>query len=267
MSFASIIIRTKNEDKMLPECLAMISKQDYKNHEIIFVDSGSTDQTLKIIHRFQSLYNNATLIQIRPQEFTYGYALNLGCKIAKGEIIISLSAHALPISDNWLSCMVNHFSNEQVAGVCGGPEKMFVQNLSTFTNDPYFGFDNANSAFRKRLWEEHPFNESMLFTEDKEWEYYFLNKGYITVYAYEARVNHVHQLSLNQIYVRSYREHHGFAQFLPKEITRRMLKTKVIDLKPNLSIRKLVQVIGVYIGLQEGYKHKAIKSVFQNKSC
>ena len=43
----SIIIRTKNEERWLNQCL-VVSSQNYKNFEIIIVDNQSKDKTLKI---------------------------------------------------------------------------------------------------------------------------------------------------------------------------------------------------------------------------
>ena len=42
----SIIIRTKNEERWIGQCLDAISKQTYKNFEIILVDNLSHDKTV-----------------------------------------------------------------------------------------------------------------------------------------------------------------------------------------------------------------------------
>jgi len=47
MKKASIIIRTKNEEKWISICLNAIFKQDYKNFEVIIVDNCSTDKTVE----------------------------------------------------------------------------------------------------------------------------------------------------------------------------------------------------------------------------
>ena len=45
----SIIIRTLNEEKYLPECLEAINRQNFEGKtEVIVVDSGSNDRTLEI---------------------------------------------------------------------------------------------------------------------------------------------------------------------------------------------------------------------------
>ena len=43
----SIIIRTKNEERWIGLCLERIKSQNYKNYEIILVDSGSQIRLLR----------------------------------------------------------------------------------------------------------------------------------------------------------------------------------------------------------------------------
>ena len=42
----SIIIRTKNEERWISQCLDSINKQTYKNFEVILVDNYSNDKTV-----------------------------------------------------------------------------------------------------------------------------------------------------------------------------------------------------------------------------
>ena len=51
-SLISINIRTKNEEKWIASCLRSIFDQKYKKFEIIIVDNHSTDNTIKIINKF-----------------------------------------------------------------------------------------------------------------------------------------------------------------------------------------------------------------------
>lgn len=255
----SIIVRAKNEEKLLPECLKRVYWQDLKDFEVVFVDSGSTDGTLNIIRQFQYMYNNIQIVEIRPQDFTYGYALNMGCSHAIGEYCVSLSAHALPKTNRWLSTIIKYFENELVAGVGGWSKEVFIQTSDTFKMNPYYGFDNGNAAFRKDLWEEYHFREDMMGTEDKEWEFYFLEKGFITIYDPEADVIHDHKETLKQVYIRSYREHHGFAQFLDRTVTERMLRKKLNIFIKMKCIKDFIVYIGAYKGLRDRYKVKNLK--------
>jgi len=44
---ASIIVRTKNEERWIDKCLQAIAEQTYTNHEVIVVDNASTEATVK----------------------------------------------------------------------------------------------------------------------------------------------------------------------------------------------------------------------------
>ena len=48
----SIVIRTLNEAKHLEKLLKGIHDQNYRDWEIVLIDSGSTDGTLEIAERY-----------------------------------------------------------------------------------------------------------------------------------------------------------------------------------------------------------------------
>lgn len=73
----SIIIRCLNEEKHIGRLLAGIAEQTLQEVEVILVDSGSTDATLSIAEHFPT-----RIISIRPEDFSFGYALNVGCAAA-----------------------------------------------------------------------------------------------------------------------------------------------------------------------------------------
>ena len=49
----SIIIRTKNEERWLEQCLKKIFNQSYSNFEVIIIDNNSKDRTIKKAKKFQ----------------------------------------------------------------------------------------------------------------------------------------------------------------------------------------------------------------------
>jgi rhamnosyltransferase len=216
---ASVLIRTKNEAASITKALELINNQSVTAHEIIVVDSGSTDGTIEIVQQ----WSDVKLIQMPAHEFTFGRSLNLGCKAATGNIVVSISAHAFPSDQYWLEKLVKHFENSKVAGVYGRQlpqpdawppvqrdylgfygDRPKIQVDATQPSDRTFS--NANSAFRRACWEQRPFNESLTGAEDHEWAWAMLKLGYQIVYEPQAAVYHSHNESHQKLFHRSYRE-------------------------------------------------------------
>ena len=86
----SIIIRTKNEEKWIASCLRSVFKQTYRNFEVIIVDNESTDKTLEKAKKF-----DVKIISIK--NFIPGKAINDGIRASKGEFIVCLSGHCIPV--------------------------------------------------------------------------------------------------------------------------------------------------------------------------
>ncbi len=201
MPRVSVVIRAKNEARYIGETLAAVQGQRYRDFEVIVVDSGSTDQTAEI-----AAQHGVEVIPIDPQEFTYGRALNLGVARARGELLVSLSAHATPESDQWLGSLVSGFHHPGVAGVYGRhiPRdnasffELLGMRLSGVTSkEPRYQvssarFSNANGAFRRDLWELVPFDEALPGAEDIYWARQMQRLGYMIVFQPRAAVYHSH---------------------------------------------------------------------------
>jgi len=86
----SVILPIYNCELYLNQCLESIVKQSLKNIEIICVDDGSTDDSVRIIKSFQSLDNRIHLI--RQHNLYAGVARNNGLKYAHGKYIIFLDS-------------------------------------------------------------------------------------------------------------------------------------------------------------------------------
>ena len=114
MFTTSIIIRALNEAKHIDKLLYGISQQTMKPDEIILVDSGSTDDTIKKAQKY-----NVKVIKIEKNIFTFGRALNFGCKEANSDILVFVSAHVYPVDKDWLQNLIQPFSNPNVASTFG----------------------------------------------------------------------------------------------------------------------------------------------------
>lgn len=96
-SLVSVIIPTYNEEKVIADCLKSLGEQSYKPLEIIVVDDGSKDKTLKIVSSFHFPKGNETFPVLsskilRQNHKGPGPARNLGAKHAKGEILVFVDA-------------------------------------------------------------------------------------------------------------------------------------------------------------------------------
>jgi len=226
----SIVIRCKNEARDIGSVLRAIASQKTDiAYEVIAVDSGSTDGTLDVIREFP-----VRLIEIPPESFTFGYALNVGFEAAKGAFALSLSAHVYPQSVGWLAAHVRHFDNPKVAATCTARDQLVLQDLSAFLRHPHAGCDNANGAYRISLWRQYPFNESLTGTEDKEWGYHFQKQGYLIAMDPDVYALHEHPTDtpmdlIHDRYIRSFREHEAYTRFLSRWVLFKSLGYRLMD--------------------------------------
>jgi GT2 family glycosyltransferase len=105
----SIIIATYNSEATLPDCLASIRNQDYRNYEIIIVDNGSTDGTLAAIDPQE------TRLLKNKQNLGFSKANNQALAIAEGEFALFLNSDAT-IAPNFLSILLPYFERYRNLG-------------------------------------------------------------------------------------------------------------------------------------------------------
>ena len=210
----SIIIRCLNEDKHIGKLLDGIQKQDYIGEiEVIVVDSGSRDQTLAIAKQYPT-----KIVQIKPEDFSFGYALNVGCEAATGDILLFASAHVYPVYNDWVTLMAQPFEREQVALVYGKQRgnhlnkysehqvfaKWFPDQSNPNQNHPFC--NNANCAIRRSLWQAQPYDESLTGLEDLAWAKQIQADGHQIAYQADATIIHVHEETWANVYNRYRRE-------------------------------------------------------------
>jgi len=211
----SIIIRAYNEEKYLAQLLESIySQQCTHSYETILVDSGSTDDTLLIAKKYP-----VRIVSILKENFSFGYSLNQGIEHANGNYCIMISAHCIPVTDNWLENMVKPLiEDEKVALVYGrqeGNEKTRYSEQQIFSKwfpkisyarqkNPFC--NNANSAIRKELWQKIKYDETLTGLEDLDWAKKVIAEGFYLYYNADASVYHLHNETYHQVYNRYRRE-------------------------------------------------------------
>ncbi|NCC98927.1 MAG: glycosyltransferase [Bacteroidia bacterium] len=111
----SVIICAKNEEVNLNEKLPKVLEQDYPDYEVIVVNDSSSDESEEVLAimktRYERLHTtfvpeNAKFIDSKK------FALTLGIKAAKNEILIFTDADCEPKTDKWLKNIVNNFTED-----------------------------------------------------------------------------------------------------------------------------------------------------------
>ena len=81
----SILVPVYNTEKYLPKCLDSIFAQSFQDFEVIAINDGSTDDTLKILKSYAKKDSRLTIID--KKNSGYGDSLNKALKKAKGNYI------------------------------------------------------------------------------------------------------------------------------------------------------------------------------------
>ena len=221
----SIVIRTLNEARYLGELLEAIHQQEVDRVEVetVIIDSGSTDDTLAIAQK-----HGCTIAHISRDQFSFGRSLNLGCSVAKGDILVLISGHCVPTNTNWLQALCLPIVQGKVA-YCygrqiGGPETHFCEHRiftkyypeqSSIPQEGYF-CNNANSAIARSAWALHQFNEDVTGLEDMELAQRLHRAGDAIGYVAEACVHHHHNETWAQVRRRFEREAIALQGIMPQ---------------------------------------------------
>lgn len=210
----SVIIRAFNEERLFPALLAALDGQRYRDFEAVVVDSGSYDRTPHLAREW-----GARVVAIDSRDFTFGHSLNVGIAAARGRFLAIVSAHAEPVDDAWLGSLIEPLRRPRVAMVYGRQLGGAVSNFgesrdfrraygeeSYVLTPPNVFANNANSAVRRDLWEQHAFDEALTGLEDVEWAKHWMARDFEIVYEARAAVYHIHEATWPQVRRRYYRE-------------------------------------------------------------
>lgn len=94
LSKISVIVPVYNSESFLSECLDSITKQSFKDFELILIDDGSTDNSYSIIQEYRQ---KDSRIKVFSQEnLGPSVARNLGLNYVSGDYVIFID------SDDWI---------------------------------------------------------------------------------------------------------------------------------------------------------------------
>lgn len=221
----SIVIRTYNEQRHLRALLEGIQTQIRDGFEVetVIVDSGSTDDTLKIANSFPS-----KVVPIKKEEFSFGRSLNIGCAAATGDVLVFVSGHCIPVGPRWIADLIAPLGQNNVAYCYGGQlgddtshfseKQIFGKYFPNTDKIPQEGFyiNNANAALLKSVWQDHRFDEELTGLEDMHLAKRLVAQGYKIAYVASGAVYHLHSETWAQVRRRFEREAIALQHIMPE---------------------------------------------------
>lgn len=104
----TVIVAAHNEFKNLKALLPKLFEQDYPKFEVLIVNDRSTDRTKRLLEDMMSVYpklRSVTIIYTPDHVTPKKYALTLGIKVAKNDVILLTDADCIPKSNQWIKKM------------------------------------------------------------------------------------------------------------------------------------------------------------------
>ncbi len=189
----SVLVPSYNEEKSLEGTVESLLKSDYKNIlEIIIINDGSSDNTLKIAKRLKDTYEIVKVLD-KPNSGKAD-SLNKAIKFARGELIAVVDADSYP-SENAISSMIGFFDEGDVGAVTTRVQvrnpKKFIQKLQSieykviaFTRkmlgflDAIYVTPGPLAIYKKSALEKIGGFDTKNMTEDIEATWHLIHDGY-----------------------------------------------------------------------------------------
>ncbi len=260
----SIVIPTYNSERTLEKCLESIKNQTYKNVEVIVIDKGSKDNTVKIAKK----YTDKTFV-INANERSE--QKNYGIKKSNGEYICFIDSDMELMSKVIEECINLIESDEKIGGIII-PERSVGDNfwakVRDFERSFYAGTEIESARFfRKDLaLEVGGFDENLIFFEEatlpqkiKKLEYNIKARIKIEILHHEDNLSLLRWLMKKYYYgktawkyIEKYKEY-GSKQISPLSRLGLFLKNKKFYSEPLLAFGVIILKSLEYASATSGY--------------
>lgn len=162
----AVIIPAYNEEETIARCLESCVKQTSRADEIIVVNNNSTDDTEKIVKKFQRDHPDQNIRLLNEPVQGIIAARNHGLDKAKSDILGRIDSDST-IAPGWVEAVRTMFSDKEVAAATGPVQyydmpmvdlglrvdEKIRNTLYKMAKDHRFLF-GSNMAIRKTVWEK-----------------------------------------------------------------------------------------------------------------
>jgi glycosyltransferase involved in cell wall biosynthesis len=157
----SIILPFYNEGKTVGLTLKSLQNQTLQADEIIFVDSGSTDDSIKIINEYILKSNQKNIKVLHSGKMNPSSSVNLGIKAAKNKMVMYMDC-GLEVPSKWVESQVNLYDIKNPDIVSGRIYTYGVNSIDKCFIAHTYGYKNkcvclTGSLFNKNLMEKYGF--------------------------------------------------------------------------------------------------------------
>lgn len=165
----TVLVAAHNEFQNLKVLIPKLFEQDYPKFDVMIVNDRSTDRTKRLLEEMMAIYPKLRSVTIKytPSHVTSKkFALTLGIKVSKNDVILLTDADCIPDSDQWIRKMtapVRQDGKTFAIGYSGyqeksGPLNRWIQFETILTalfylsfglwKDPFMGV-GRNLCYRK----------------------------------------------------------------------------------------------------------------------
>lgn len=104
----TVIVAAHNEKANLKKLIPALCSQSYPNYDVMIINDRSNDGTRALLEEMMEKFPKLRTVTVKytPEHVTSKkYALTLGIKVAKNDVLLLTDADCIPKSENWIELM------------------------------------------------------------------------------------------------------------------------------------------------------------------
>ena len=218
----SVIIPTYQAAPYIAGLLRALQAQSHAPHEIMVMDSSSTDGTAAIVQ--QAAIANVQFQVIPKTEFNHGGTRTRAAKRVTGDVLVFMTQDAQPANEHYLAELIKPIMQHQAVACFARqlpyPHASASEQFARGFNYPavsrintqadvatrgvkaYFYSDVASAIRSDIFWQMGGYADDVIISEDMLLAAKLLQQGYATAYVADAQVYHSHDYTFKQQFQR-----------------------------------------------------------------